>query len=163
MQQKLSIRIKKLDKSSVLPSYSKEGDAGMDLTAIRVYETWDYIEYYTGLAIEIPEGYVGLIFPRSSISKTGLMLANSVGVIDSGYRGEIKFRFKRVASGSIYTVAERIGQLIIMPYPNITLEEVEQLSDSNRGEGGFGSTNYANAVINSPLHYNHNDNGKTNN
>ena len=96
----MKVKIKKLHPDAVIPSYAKPGDAGMDLTAIskRVEtgsdENGEYIEYGTGLAIEIPEGHVGLVFPRSSVSKKDLFLANAVGVIDSGYRGEVKLRFK---------------------------------------------------------------------
>jgi dUTP pyrophosphatase len=139
------VKIKKLDSKAVTPTYSKVGDAAMDLTAISLSKVdkdeFGYLEYGTGLAIEIPKGYVGLLFPRSSISNSGLILTNSVGVIDSGYRGEIKFRFKHIPDTSFYKVGDRIGQLIIMPYPQIEFEEVQELSSTERGEGGFGSTN----------------------
>lgn len=140
----MQVKIKKLNESAVIPSYAKNGDAGLDLTAtsLEVIDTGDYgyINYGTGLAIEIPTGYVGLIYPRSSISKTGHILANSVGVIDSGYRGEIQVRFKTIPDTTIYKVGDKIAQLIIKPYPEIQFEEVEELSDTDRGEGGFGST-----------------------
>ena len=138
-QNSLKVRFKKLYKDAVPPSYAKNGDAGLDLTATHM--TWEenFIEYGTGIAVEIPEGYVGLVFPRSSVSKKeDFYLKNSVGVIDSGYRGEIKLRFNK--SESHYQAAEKIGQLIIIPYPTIYLEEVEELSSTERGEGGFGST-----------------------
>ena len=127
-----------------LPTYAKEGDAGLDLVATE----WDWHEtnkdvavYGTNLGVEIPEGYVGLIFPRSSISKKGQSLTNSVGVIDSGYRGEIKFAFKTF-SWDMYQVGDKIGQLIIMPYPKIevVLASKDEVSKTERGEGGFGST-----------------------
>lgn len=141
----MNIGVKKLHKDTVIPSYAKEGDAGMDLTAVSVEFTQDYVSYKTGLAIEIPYGYVGLLFPRSSNSKKDMLLSNSVGVIDSGYRGEIELRFKIVKSAkdshSLYTAGDRVGQLIIMPIPHIDLIESETLSDSIRGESGFGSTN----------------------
>lgn len=76
------VNIKKIHPNAVIPAYSKPGDAGMDVTAVSVRETEDFIEYDTGLAIEIPKGYVGLLFPRSSNSKYDLQLCNSVGVID---------------------------------------------------------------------------------
>jgi len=140
----LKIKVKKLVKHAFLPEYSKAGDAGLDLVAIDCYKNHDYkfIEYGTGIAIEIPEGYVGLIYPRSSISKTPHTLANSVGVIDSGYRGEIKLRMRYVddREDMEYAFGDRIGQLIIVPYPKIELEEVEELATSERGEEGFGST-----------------------
>lgn len=140
----MEIKIKKLSPNAVIPQYAKTGDAGLDLTAteIEVENTIaGYIEYKTGLALEIPEGFVGLVFPRSSISKTGLILANSVGILDSSYRGEIKCRFKWIKDTPLYSIGERIAQLIIIPYPIIQFLEVEELSSTDRGEGGFGSTN----------------------
>ena len=116
----------------------------MDLTAINISTVdngnFGYIEYDTGLSLEIPEGFVGLIFPRSSISNTGLILANAVGVIDSSYRGSIKCRFKAIPNTTIYNVGERIAQLLILPYPQINFEEVEELSTTDRGLDGFGSS-----------------------
>lgn len=156
----MKVKIKKLRDEAVIPSYAKFGDAGMDLTAISVQEDDNFIQYGTGLSIEIPEGYVGLIFPRSSISKTKLIQANSVGIIDSGYRGELLVRFKRVfgdyrlrKDGVIsicekdmvnrkfyFEVGERIAQLMILPYPQIEFEVTDELSSSERGDGGFGSS-----------------------
>lgn len=141
----MNIKIKKLHERSVIPKYAKPGDAGLDLTAVNISivdnKTHGYIEYDSGLAVEIPEGYVGLVYPRSSVSDTGLILSNSVGVIDSGYRGSIKCRFKAIPNTNIYGVGDRFAQLVIMPYPSITFEEVEELSDTERGDGGYGSTN----------------------
>lgn len=138
----MKVRIKKMHEAGVIPAYAKPGDAGLDLVAVS--ETWNddntMVTYGTGLAVEIPEGYVGLLFPRSSISKTNLELSNSVGVIDSGYRGEIMFKFRYNSEGMVYDVGDRVGQLIILPYPSIEFEEVEELSSTDRGEGGFGST-----------------------
>jgi dUTP pyrophosphatase len=137
------VKIKRLHKDSIIPSYSRKGDAGMDLVATsKFYDDFDNVCYGTGLAIEIPEGHVGLLFPRSSISKTDLTLRNSVGIIDSGYRGEITFKFNNILMSSCepYNVKERIGQLIIMPYPTIEFEEVEELSTTERGAQGFGSS-----------------------
>ena len=91
----MKVRIKKLDNNAVIPSYAVHGDAGMDLTATRKwFDESGNICYGTGLAFEIPEGYVGLVFPRSSCSKKQLVLANAVAVIDSGYRGEVVMKFK---------------------------------------------------------------------
>lgn len=152
----MKVKIKKLHPNAVIPSYAKPGDAGLDLTCIKIdfdEDKSNYI-YKTGIAVEIPEGYVGLVFPRSSIYKTVLQLVNSVGVIDSSYRGEIMFRFIDAFSPSedprsrfkrfpreFYQIGDRVGQLIIIPYPSIEFEEVEELSQTQRGEGGFGSTN----------------------
>ena len=107
--------------------------------------------YGTGLAFEIPLGFVGYIFPRSSNAKKDLILSNSVGVIDSGYRGEVMFKFKPsdyfainrdnvYEDGPIYSIGDRVGQLIIMPIPKIEFIEVDELSRTDRGIEGFGST-----------------------
>lgn len=138
----IELKIKKLHSEAVIPQYAKPGDAGLDLVAIS--EEWNedntMVTYGTGLAIEIPEGHVGLIFPRSSISKTTLNLSNSVGVIDSGYRGPIMFKFRYLENGDVYEVGDRIGQLVIMEIPKVNIIEVQELSSTERGEGGFGST-----------------------
>lgn len=141
----LEVKIKKLHENAVIPTYSKDGDAGMDLTAVSVEHTPDYISYKTGLSFEIPTGYVGLLFPRSSNSKKDLLLTNSVGVLDSGYRGEVELRFKPILNNkleniSTYDVGDRVGQIMILPYPKIKFIESEELSSSDRGSGGFGST-----------------------
>lgn len=140
----LDVKIKKLHPNAQIPCYAKAGDAGMDLIAITRTFTeesgYGYVEYGTGIALEIPDGYYGAIVPRSSISKTGMFLANSPGTIDSGYRGEIKLRFKAIPESVIYDINEKIGQLIILPYPQINFIESTELSDTDRGEGGFGST-----------------------
>jgi dUTP pyrophosphatase len=149
----MKIKIKKLHPYAAIPSYAKLGDAGMDLTAIAITTETIYdengdifskiITSKFGISVEIPEGFVGLIFPRSSIYKTGLSLSNSVGVIDSGYRGELMVKFNLLADeeNSIYKPGDRVAQLIILPYPQIEFEEVSELSSTERGEGGFGSTN----------------------
>lgn len=148
----MDLKVKKLRPDAKLPQYAKPGDAGLDLTALTVSDTGEYLEYGTGISIEVPEGHIGLIFPRSSISNRDLILTNSVGVIDSGYRGEIKFRFKPVLTvngnnrfGAVrashqYNVGERIGQLVIIPYPKMIVLEVPELSQSDRGIDGFGSS-----------------------
>lgn len=137
------VKVKKLSEQAVVPQYAKPGDAGLDLVATtKEYDAEkDLVVFGTGLAIEIPEGHVGLIFPRSSICKTPLTLSNSVGVIDSGYRGEIKFMFRPgERPRKNYEVGDRVGQMIIVPYPQITLVEAEELSGTERGTGGFGSS-----------------------
>ena len=140
------VRIKKLHPNAVIPSYSKEGDAGMDLTITTIIsETTIDITYGFGLAMEIPKGFVGLVFPRSSVRKYDLSLTNCVGVIDSGYRGEIQATFKKTnwlkgTNSERYRVGDRGAQIIILPYPKINFIVSEELSDTERGEGGFGST-----------------------
>lgn len=173
----MKVKIKKLHEKALIPEYSKQGDAGMDLTATEVFyeEETDTVVYKTGMAFEIPEGYFGMLVPRSSITKKDLHLPNSIGIIDSGYRGEIIFKYTVIAeyweqwddtefqkdlekgcfsmyltaensfnkyahTAKIYGVGERIGQIIILPYPQIEFEEVDELSSSDRGEEGFGST-----------------------
>ena len=137
----VNLKVKKIFSNAVVPSYPKLGDAGMDLTAISLEKNGAYYEYGTGLAIELPLGYVGLVFPRSSISKTDHYLRNSVGVIDAGYRGEIKIRMSVPFLGGVeYKVGDRVAQLVIMKLPWVNIEQVDELSETDRGEGGFGST-----------------------
>jgi dUTP pyrophosphatase len=138
----LSIRIKKLKENAVIPKYSKDGDAGLDLTATHIIsETMTDITYGFGISVEIPKGYVGLVFPRSSIRKYDMFLTNAVGVIDSGYRGEIQATFKKTeGSFNFYSANERIAQIMVLPYPKIEFVETDELSDSERNTGGFGST-----------------------
>ena len=184
----MKVKIKKLNKTAVMPNKAHTTDAGFDLVATsRVFDKHGAIVYGTGLAFEIPEGYVGLLFPRSSNAKKDLLLSNSVGVLDSGYRGEVMFKFKPslvvVDDGVIgkdendyigsdttdwstqdvtfygrpdnypdipddcqpyqprmYEIGERIGQLIIIPIPQIEFEWATELSDSDRGTGGYGSS-----------------------
>ncbi len=143
----LTVKFRKLVSEAVTPRYAQAGDAGMDLTATSFRITETFMEYGTGIAVEIPYGHVGLLFPRSSITKApqGVSLKNSVGVIDSNYRGEILVRFELPYPGIkpygiIPVVGDKVAQLLVIPYPKVHLEEVQELSDSNRGEGGFGST-----------------------
>lgn len=165
----MKVLFKKLNEKAVMPTKAHATDAGFDLVATsKEFDENGNAVYGTGIAVEIPKGYVGLIFPRSSNAKTLLTLSNSVGVIDSGYRGEIMFKFrpamivpnplkhwwKRYVLKNMedyktgyavehlreYNVGDRIGQLIIMPYPEVEFEEADSLSDSERGEGGYGST-----------------------
>lgn len=135
----MKIKIKKLHPDARIPKYAHPGDAGMDVVAVGKEITDKYIEYKTGLGLEIPEGYVCLIFPRSSVSKKDLVLCNSVGVLDSGYRGELIFRFRKLGE-DVYEVGEKVGQIMIIPYPRIEFEESNKLGESSRGEGGWGST-----------------------
>ena len=146
----MKVNIKKLHPNAIIPEYAKPGDAGMDLYCTR--RGWDdfgNIVYSIGISIAIPEGYMGLLFPRSSISKKDISLANSVGVVDSGYRGEVLLKFKNLENpqepykytgGNIYEIGDRVGQIIILPYPKIEFTEVEELEKTERGKGGFGST-----------------------
>lgn len=147
------VKIKKLVENAVIPRYSKPGDAGMDLTCTEVnLEANGCYVYKTGIAVEIPKGFMGLIFPRSSNANKSLMLTNSVGIIDSGYRGELMLKYKPnyqyfltsddKKNDNIYNVGDRVGQLVIMPFPEVVWNVVEELSDSERGTGGYGSTGF---------------------
>lgn len=147
----MEVKIKKLQEDAVIPSYAHATDAGLDLTAVN-YEYKSNIDchvYGTGLAVEIPEGYVGLIYPRSSNRKTNAYMTNSVGIIDAGYRGELMLSFKNRKPTELteipqlmapYEIGNKIGQLMIVPYPRIDFVEVDELSDSERGANGHGST-----------------------
>jgi len=137
----IQLKIKKLNNKAIIPSYAKEGDACFDLTSTSMKQTDLYVEYGTGLAMEIPKGYVGLLFPRSSVTKKNLILKNSVGVIDSGYRGEVKLRFYETEEWSdVYGIGDRVGQMMLVERPIVEFIEVEALENSDRSAGGFGST-----------------------
>ena len=163
----MQVKIKKLTENAVIPKYTLEGDAGLDLTATsKEHDKDGNTVYGTGLAFSIPEGHVGLLFPRSSNAKKDLLLSNSVGVLDSNYRGEVSFKYKKSVrvpyfgtlinllndiglcnthtvkncTGEDYKVGDRIGQLIILPYPKIEFIEADDLGETNRGDGGYGST-----------------------
>lgn len=136
----MKIKIKKLHPDAVIPKYAQKGDAGMDLTAVDVVADEATLTYKTGIAIEIPPWHVGLLFPRSSVYKTGQTLTNCVGVIDSGYRGEIMMKYTLSPYQREYDIGDRVGQIIIMPYPRIDFVEVEELTPSERGEDNYGST-----------------------
>mgnify|MGYP002523760355 CR=1 FL=1 len=142
----MEVNIKLLNDKAIVPAYAKPGDAGMDLTATS-YEfdpdNGNHI-YGTGIAIEIPQGYVGLVFPRSSNRKKQCYMTNHVGVIDSGYRGEVMVTFKNrdadMNTETPYNVGDKIAQIIIIPYPIVKFIVVDELSKTERGEGGHGST-----------------------
>ena len=145
----MEVKIKKLHPNAVIPKYESAGAAGMDLTATsKTYDDHGNVVYGTGIAIQIPQGYYADLRPRSSISKYDLVLANSIGTIDSDYTGELIFKFKLMqrhnSSGlqfrKEYEIGDRIGQIIIMPYPKIEFVEVDELDDTERGNGGFGSS-----------------------
>lgn len=143
----MKVKIKRLVSEAVMPRRAHASDAGWDLVAVsRKVDADGAVVYGTGLAMEIPEGYVGLVFPRSSVAKKDLVLSNCVGVIDSGYRGEVMAKFKLLDplvkhdEYHWYNVGDRIAQLVIMRLPEIEMVESEDLSESDRGEGGYGSS-----------------------
>jgi len=114
----------------------------MYATTVDVVENneFGYIEYGTGICIEIPTGYVGKLFPRSSVCNTGLILANCVGIIDPDYRGEIKFRFKWIPNTARYEVGNKIGQFRLEKTTKFTWSLVDALTETDRGDGGYGSS-----------------------
>ena len=152
----MKVNVKKLDSNAVVPTYAKHGDAGMDLTATsKWYDESGNVCYGTQLAFEIPNGFAGFLFPRSSNTKKDLILGNSVGVIDSGYRGEVVLKFKAIDTQYLqdgkltflkrdfmkeYNIGDRIGQIVIIPVPQIEFNVVDELSTTDRGVGGFGSS-----------------------
>jgi len=167
----MELKFKKLNEKAKLPSYANEGDAGLDLYPVEGPTITDkYVEYDFGIAVEIPKGFAGFLFPRSSISKTDLELCNSVGIIDSTYRGSIKARFNFnqfsldflqmfdiavdgatnfrrnevidmfMTKLSYFKEGNAIMQMVILPVPQIESQWADELSDTTRGVGGFGST-----------------------
>ena len=151
----LEVKIKKLHKDAVIPKYETVGSVGMDLTATsKKYDEYGNVAFGTGISIQLPDGYYADLRPRSSISKYDLVLANSVGTIDSDYRGELILKFKPTLRKSTwnngvyetdevkeYEIGDRIAQLVILPYPKVSFVEVDELTETERGNGGFGSTN----------------------
>jgi len=141
---KMTVRIKKLDERAVMPTYGTEYSAGADLYSIEAVsvEPHKTVLVHTGIALEIPEGYAGLIFARSGLAcKRGLAPANKVGVIDADYRGEIMVALHNHTEAPVSIEAgERVAQLSIMPFLKADFELSNELSDTVRGAGGFGST-----------------------
>jgi dUTP pyrophosphatase len=145
MKKKVKLHFKKLDPSVNMPSYGSKDAAGLDIEAnesVSVYVNASRI-IGTGLAVEIPDGYELQVRPRSGLSaKTGLMICNSPGTIDSDYRGEIKIIMRNVDRDRSYRInkGERIAQLVLAPVVRASVEEVQELSSTERGENGLGST-----------------------
>ena len=167
---KTKIKVKFLNDAAKLPVKAHFDDACFDLIATSKKETEQYVEFGTGIALEIPYGYGGLVFPRSSVTKQDLMLKNSVGVIDAGYRGEIMCRFVHIyndlyrvsfytgsgfgghsntcievkipleRSPSLYNVGDKIAQIMFIVLPQVEFQVVKELNETKRGVGGFGHT-----------------------
>lgn len=153
----MKIQYKLLYEGAVAPTKAHTTDAGYDLTAwsASTSNVSDYVEYNTGVAVNIPEGYVGLLLPRSSVSNKDLQfiqspilnanvdnnmaLANTIGVSDAFYQGPICFRY-RILGDNVYQPGDRVGQLVILKLPEVELEETDSFTKSERGENGFGST-----------------------
>lgn len=140
----MKLKVKKLNENAILPTKAHGDDIGFDLTAISMIvhdaKTHGYIEYKFGLSVQPEKGFGCYIYPRSSISKTGLWLANSVGVIDPNYTGELMVRFKWIPGTAKYEVGDKVAQLVIAPVIDTELELVNELEETDRGEGGFGSS-----------------------
>lgn len=142
----LIVKVKKLHPDAILPFYSHEDeDMCCDLKAVDYYydAANDNFVYHTGWAFEVPKGYGMLLFPRSSNCNTEAYMTNHVGIIDSGYRGEVLVIFKnrqRNMRKAPYDIGDKIAQIAIIPYPTIKFVEAEELAPSKRGEGGHGST-----------------------
>jgi dUTP pyrophosphatase len=172
MENIIGLKVKKLYENVPTPKYATNGSAGLDLTAMsRIYDKNGNVCYGTGIAVEIPEGYVGLLFPRSSITKKDIFVKNSVGVIDSDYRGEIILKcapclgfanydnnnynrygistdqdyFESITYLSDnefdhYDIGDKCCQLVIVPIPKVVIHLVDELSETERGAGGYGHT-----------------------
>jgi dUTP pyrophosphatase len=139
--EKLQVKIKLLRETSKMPQQAHPEDAGWDVFADVVEETPEFLRVKTGISVQPPSGYSFLAFPRSSISKTGWVQANSVGVIDNAYRGEVEWRFKRLSADAVpFVYGDRIGQLKLVKDLDLDMVQVEELSETIRGSGGFGST-----------------------
>ena len=142
----MKINLKRLTETAIIPTRQYEGDAGYDLYAdIKepiTIESHTTKMIHTGIAIEIPEGYFGAVFARSGLaSKQGLRPANCVGVCDSRYRGECMVALHNDSSvARIIYPGDRIAQLVVMPYLNVEFNEVDELTSTERGDDGFGST-----------------------
>lgn len=142
----MNLAVKKLHPNAILPTYGSDGAAGADLYACLdetvTIEPGETVKIPTGLAMEIPENYAGLIYARSSLgTKRGLAPANKVGVVDSDYRGEVcVMLLNHGKEPQSIAPGERIAQLLITPVLKVSFEETDELSDTRRGAGGFGST-----------------------
>ena len=136
------LRFKKVHPLAKTPYRATDGSAGFDLYAVsREVINKKTVKYDTGIAFEIPKGYVGLLFPRSSVIKKGLSMGNSVGVVDCDFRGSVSAVFYVDEADELYEVGERVCQLVIVPIADaFALVETDELSDTTRGQGGYGST-----------------------
>lgn len=143
----MTLKIKRLDENAIMPIRAHKTDAGIDLTCLTITQEINecgqlILVYHSGIAVDIPEGYVGLLFQRSSVSNKSLSLTNAVGVIDSGYHGEVMAKFKSTTDvvPAIYKPGEKFAQLVFVKLPEVEIEEVTDLGDSERGEDGYGSS-----------------------
>lgn len=146
MSNSISVKIKKMHPLAKMPAYAHNGDAGLDLSVTSIENLGaEKVKFGLGVAIELPEGHVGLLFPRSSVHKSTLRLSNSVGVLDSNFQGEITAVFDRLELEALfkneYDIGDRIIQLVILPFPKVEFEQVTEFtSKSERGTGSYGSS-----------------------
>lgn len=155
----MEIKIKRLSEKAIMPSKAFPTDAGYDLTSISMeYDEYGNVVYGFGWAFDIPEGYVGLLFPRSSCSKYDVNMPNCIGVIDAGFHGEVKAKFRPTSvqpirgaksdcieiyhrnRADIFKVGDKCAQMVIVEIPKVSFVEAEELPKSLRGEGGWGHT-----------------------
>lgn len=143
----MEVKFKRLSEKAVAPTRAHKEDAGFDLTCTHITTELNecgqlLLVYHTDLALDIQTGYFGLIVPRSSISKKSLRQTNSVGIIDSNYRGEVLVKMQTTTDvvPAVFKEGERFAQLLILPVPEVEFTESEKLSETDRGDGGFGST-----------------------
>lgn len=144
-ENQIAVPLKRLDETIEMPAYAYAGDAGLDLRAAEdaVLEPFERKLVSCGIAIAIPSGYAGFVLPRSGLAaKHGISIVNAPGLIDSNYRGEIKAILVNLDSNESFSIShgDRIAQLVIMPIPEVSLREVDDLDDTVRGSGGFGSS-----------------------
>lgn len=146
MSKAVKVRFQKVHPKATIPRKASSGACAFDLTAVDFHFMDSYEEYDTGIVVAIPEGYVGVVVARNSISNIDWFLCNGVGIIDKDFRGSIKLRFKRTSNEgeefnpAPYYPPDRIGQLLILPNPEVEFEEVESFDITARGTGGFGHT-----------------------
>lgn len=141
----ITVPVKRLDETLDMPAYAYVGDAGLDLRSAEdvILKPFERKLVSCGIAIAIPEGYAGFVMPRSGLAiKHGISIVNSPGLIDSNYRGEIKAILVNLDPNDDFQIkhGDRIAQLVILEVPPVTLEEVDELSQTTRGTGGFGSS-----------------------
>lgn len=141
----MELKVRLLETGAALPSRANEGDAGLDLRAAEptVIGPGERASIGTGIAVEIPEGHAGLVLPRSGLAlRHGISMVNAPGLIDSGYRGELRVLLLNTDREHPFEVepGDRVAQLLIVPFAAVTPAQVAELSDSDRGTGGFGST-----------------------
>ena len=140
---KMKVRFKKLEECASIPTKAHPTDAGFDLvcTSYNVDQENGIVTFHTAIAVALPKGYFALLCPRSSVYKYPLQMANGIGIIDQGYHGELIFKYRIIGKlTKCMAPGEKVGQLVILPLPDMGMEEVHEFEETERGEGGFGSS-----------------------